>query len=151
MNVDSGYTGGPKPNPTYEEVCSGASGHYEAIEVTFDPKKIRYDQLLDVFWVNVDPTQDDGQFADHGPQYKTAIFYHDDEQKKLAQKSKEVLAKSGRFKSPLVTEILPAAKFYPAENYHQDYYKKNPIHYKMYSLGSGRAGFIQEMWKDKLK
>ena len=144
--VVAGYTGGTTKNPTYEEVCTGETGHAEAVEVTFDPAIVSYDHLLDVFWRNIDPTTENAQFADHGTQYRTAIFFHDDEQKRLAEASRDRLAKSGKFSSPIVTEIVPAGPFYPAEDYHQDYYKKNPFRYNAYKVGSGRAGFLQRMW-----
>lgn len=141
-----GYTGGRKKNPTYKEVSSGATGHAEAIEIIYDPAKTSYDELLDVFWHNIDPTTLNGQFADKGTQYRTAIFYHSEEQKRLALASKESLEKSGKFLKPIVTEIVPAAEFYPAEDYHQKYYEKSPIHYNIYKFGSGRETFIKKMW-----
>jgi peptide methionine sulfoxide reductase msrA/msrB len=144
--VISGYTGGKKENPTYEEVSSGHSGHIEAILVLYDPATISYRQLLDVFWRHVDPTDPGGQFADRGPQYRTAIFYHDEDQKMQAEESKKQLEASGRFKKPVVTEIVPADKFYSAEDYHQDYYKKNSLRYSMYRQGSGRDQFIRQVW-----
>lgn len=146
--VISGYTGGTTPNPTYEDVSSGRTGHAEAIQITYDPAKVTYEQLLEVFWRNIDPTQADGQFADHGRQYRTAIFYHTEEQRRLAEASKQALQSSGKFTQPIVTTIEPAAAFYPAEAYHQDYYKKNPSHYQRYRIGSGRAGFLQRTWGD---
>ena len=127
--VVSGYAGGAKPNPTYEEVSSGTTGHLESVQVTYDPEKISYDQLLDVFWSQIDPTDAEGQFADKGSQYRTAIFYHDDEQKRLAEASKRNLDSSGKFKKSVATEIRPYTSFYPAEEYHQDYDKKNPGQY----------------------
>ncbi len=148
-SVQSGYIGGQKLNPTYEEVSSGSTGHAEAVEVVYDPSVITYEQLLEVFWRNVDPTTTDAQFADHGTQYRTAIFYHSDEQKRLAQASKDALAKSGKFSDPIVTTLEPATAFYPAEDYHQDYYKKNPLHYNAYKKGSGRQGFIEKNWGKK--
>lgn len=144
--VKVGYTGGHTPNPTYEDVCSGNTGHAEAVEVTFDPKVITYAELLEVFWRNVDPTTVDSQFADHGTQYRTAIFYHGAEQKRLAEASKDALAKSGKFKKPIVTEIVSAATFYEAEAYHQEYHKKNPLRYKAYRYGSGRETFLDKVW-----
>jgi methionine-S-sulfoxide reductase len=123
-DVVSGYSGGTKPNPTYEEVSTGTTGHLEAVQVTYDPEKISFDQLLDVFWRQIDPTDAGGQFADKGSQYRTAIFYHDDEQKRLAEASKKKLESSGKFKKPVATEIRPFAGFYPAEEYHQDYDRK---------------------------
>jgi len=146
VSVTSGYTGGTKEHPTYQEVSAGTTGHAEAIEVRYDSAVISYEQLLEVLWRNVDPTQPDGQFADHGSQYRTAIFYHDEQQRQLAEASKQQLAASGKFKSPIVTEILPASTFYPAEDYHQDYYKKHSLRYKLYHEGSGRAGFLRKVW-----
>ncbi len=145
--VVSGYTGGHKENPTYKEVCSETTGHYEAVQITFNPEIFPYEKLLDVFWSQIDPTDAGGQFHDRGDSYRTAIFYHSDEQREIAEKSKQGLNQSGRFKDPIVTEILPAKPFYTAEEYHQDYYKKNPFRYKMYQAGSGRAAFIKEHWK----
>ncbi|MBM7619399.1 peptide methionine sulfoxide reductase msrA/msrB [Bacillus tianshenii] len=145
--VISGYTGGHKENPTYKEVCSETTGHYEAVQITFNPSVYPYEKLLEVFWSQIDPTDPTGQFNDRGDSYRTAIFYHTEAQKATAEKSKQDLQDSGRFKAPIVTEILPAATFYPAEEYHQDYYKKNPFRYKMYHTGSGRAKFIKENWK----
>ena len=142
----SGYTGGQKPNPTYEEVSAGATGHAEAVRVTYDPDKITYEELLDVFWRHVDPTDGGGQFVDRGSQYRTAIFYHDEEQKRIAEESKAQLEKSGRFSGPIVTEIVPLTDFYPAEDYHQDYYTKNPLRYKLYRFGSGRDQFLNSTW-----
>lgn len=147
--VVSGYTGGEKENPSYEQVSSGATGHREAVQVTYDPAKISYATLLDVFWRSIDPTDAGGQFADRGSQYKTGIFYHDDEQKSLAEKSRQALEQSGTFDKPIVVEILPAGPFYAAETYHQDYYKKNPTHYNRYKVGSGRKGFLESVWSDE--
>jgi methionine-S-sulfoxide reductase len=141
-----GYTGGRTESPTYEEVCSGGTGHAEAVQITFDPGKVSYRELLDVFWRNIDPTTKDRQFADTGSQYRTAIFYHDEEQRRLAEESKAELEKSGRYAGPIVTEIVPARPFYPAEAYHCQYYKKNPVHYKMYRQGSGRESYLEKMW-----
>jgi peptide methionine sulfoxide reductase msrA/msrB len=150
ISVISGYTGGVKENPTYEEVSSGGTGHAEAVEITFDPEKISYEKLLDVFWMNIDPTVSDRQFVDVGHQYRAAVFYLDDVQKRLAQASREKLQKSGRFKYPIVTEITQASVFYPAEDDHQDYYKKNPIRYKYYRSRSGRDQFLDNIWgKDR--
>lgn len=146
-----GYTGGKKENPTYEEVCSGGTGHAEAIEIRFDPAQITYSELLDVFWKNINPTQADGQFVDTGNQYRSAIFYHNDEQKRLAEASKEALGKSGRFAEKIVTEIVPASPFYPAEEYHQDYYQKNPFHYERYREGSGRDQYLKKTWGEDAK
>jgi len=146
VEVISGYTGGNSENPTYEEVSAGRSGHLEAVQVLYDPAKISYQQLLDVFWRHVDPTDPGGQFVDRGSQYRTAIFYHDEDQRRLAEESKKQLNASGRFKKPVVTEIVPLGKFYSAEDYHQDYYQKNSLRYSMYRLGSGRDQFIQQAW-----
>ncbi len=146
-DVKAGYTGGSKDNPTYEEVSSGRTGHRESIEVTYDPGKVSYDELLSIFWENIDPTDPAGQFADKGTQYKTAIFYHDEAQRVAAEKSKAALGRSGKFNKPVVTEILKADKFYPAEKYHQEYYKKNPAQYDLYKKGSGREEFLKKVWK----
>ena len=146
ISVTSGYTGGAKEHPTYQEVSSGTTGHAEAIEVLYDSATISYERLLEVFWRNIDPTQPDGQFADHGSQYRTAIFYHDEEQRLTAEASTQHVAASGIFKRPIVTEIIPASPFYPAEDYHQDYYKKHSLRYKLYREGSGRAGFLRKLW-----
>jgi len=144
--VISGYTGGKKEDPTYEEVSAGGSGHLEAIQVYYDPQQVTYEQLLDIFWRHINPTDPGGQFADRGSQYRSAIFYHNPEQKRLAEQSKEALNRSGKFTKPIVTEILPLGKFYEAEEYHQDYYQKNPIRYRYYRHGSGRDQFLQEVW-----
>jgi peptide methionine sulfoxide reductase msrA/msrB len=145
--VNSGYTGGDKENPTYEEVCSDTTGHYEAVQIMFDPEVFTYQTLLELFWQQIDPTDAGGQFSDRGLSYRTAIFYHNEKQRELAEKSKMELLASGRFKCPIVTEILPAGPFYPAEEKHQNYYKKMPFHYNHYREGSGRARFIRENWK----
>ncbi|MDF1507281.1 peptide-methionine (S)-S-oxide reductase MsrA [Robertmurraya sp. DFI.2.37] len=145
--VISGYTGGHKENPTYEEVCSGTTGHYEAVQITFDPTVMTYEKLLEIYWQQIDPTDEGGQFNDRGASYRTAIFYHHEKQRIAAEKSKERLEASGRFSNPFVTAILPAAPFYPAEEKHQGYYKKNPFHYNLYKEGSGRAKFIRENWR----
>lgn len=147
----AGYTGGHVPNPTYEQVVSGTTGHSEALQIRFDPKQISYEEVLDIFWRNINPTQADGQFFDRGTQYQTAIYYHSDEQKKLAEKSKEALAKSGRFDKPIVTAILPAEPFYPAEEYHQEYHEKNPIRYEAYKIGSGRDAYLKSKWPKEKK
>jgi peptide methionine sulfoxide reductase msrA/msrB len=144
--VISGYTGGQKENPTYEEVSAGTTGHVESIQITYDPAKITYAKLLDVFWRQINPTDAGGQFADRGSQYRPIIFYQNDEQKRIAVQSKEQLQKSGRFQQPIVTEIVPASRFYRAEEYHQDYYKKNPVNYKRYRQGSGREQFLETTW-----
>ena len=149
--VISGYTGGFKGNPTYEEVSAGSTGHLEAVMVVYDPSRVTYEKLLDVFWRQIDPTDAGGQFVDRGAQYRSAIFYLSDTQKKLAEKSRDALAASGVFKTKIATEILPASKFYPAEDYHQDYYKENPIRYKYYRGGSGRDKFLEKTWGDEEK
>jgi len=141
-----GYTGGAQKNPTYREVSAGRTGHAESVEIVYDSSRIHYKTLLDVFWRNIDPTTLDRQFTDIGPQYRTAIFYHDEEQKRLALLSKEELEKSGRYDKPIVTEIVAAAEFYKAEEYHQYYYKKRRIQYKLYRLGSGRDGYLNKIW-----
>ena len=148
VKVVSGYTGGDTKNPTYKEVCSGKTGHYEAVQITYDPQNISYENLLEIFWQQIDPTDPDGQFFDRGEPYQTAIFYHNVEQKKKSEKSKIVLEKSGRFSGPITTKILPAGAFYPAEEYHQDYYQKNPHHYAQYRKGSGRDDFIKKHWSN---
>ncbi|MCA9407924.1 MAG: peptide-methionine (R)-S-oxide reductase MsrB [Candidatus Omnitrophica bacterium] len=149
ISAKSGYTGGTDANPTYHEVSAGGTGHFEAVEVTFDPKVISYEAILNYFWRDIDPTDDGGQFADRGTQYQSAIFYLNDEQKRIAEDSKEKLQKSGIFTKTIATKILPAKKFYPAEDYHQDYWKKQPKHYKQYRIGSGREGFVTETWKNQ--
>jgi peptide methionine sulfoxide reductase msrA/msrB len=149
VKVISGYTGGHKKNPTYEEVSSGTTGHVEAVQVYYDPKKVTYRELLDFFWRHVDPTDPAGQFVDRGSQYRSVIFYHDKEQRRLAEESKKALNKSGIFDKPIVTEILPFTKFYEAEEYHQDYYKKNPLKYKYYRYRSGRDQFLEKVWGEK--
>jgi peptide-methionine (S)-S-oxide reductase len=146
LSTTSGYTGGSKQNPTYEEVSDGDTGHAEAIEVVYDPSRIGYDKLLDVFWHNIDPLTPNAQFCDHGNQYRSAIFYHDAEQKRLAEKSKQDLEASGRFKQPIVTEIVAAGRFWPAEEYHQDYYEKNPVRYHYYRYRCGRDQRLEELW-----
>jgi peptide methionine sulfoxide reductase msrA/msrB len=144
--VISGYTGGKKENTTYEEVSAGTTGHAEAIQVIYDPAKVTYAKLLDVFWRQIDPTDAGGQFVDRGSQYRPAIFYHNDEQKKLAEKSKEELQKSGKYQKSIATAILPAARFYKAESYHQNYYKQCPINYKAYRDNSGRDQYLNKIW-----
>lgn len=144
--VVSGYTGGSKENPAYEDVCSGKTGHLEAVQITYDPAKITYEDLLGVFWRQIDPTDSGGQFADKGSQYKTAIFYHNEEQKRLAEESKKRLSRSNRFGKPIATEIRKASIFYKAEDYHQDYYKTCPVKYTRYKSGSGRKAFQEKMW-----
>jgi peptide-methionine (S)-S-oxide reductase len=145
-SVVSGYTGGFMKNPTYEEVSSGTTGHAESVEITYDPGKISYSKLLDVFWHNIDPTVKDRQFCDVGHQYRSAIFYHNDEQKRLAEASKNNLITSKKIKGPIFTEIVPAGVFYPAEEYHQNYYKKNPLRYRFYRYNCGRDKRLQEIW-----
>jgi peptide-methionine (S)-S-oxide reductase len=142
--VTSGYTGGQTKNPTYEEVSSGATGHAESVEVLYDPSKITFAKLLDVYWHNVDPLNPDGQFCDYGNQYRTAIFYHDAAQKQLAEQTRNAL--SQHFKKPLTTQIVPASEFYPAEEYHQDYYKRNPVRYKFYRFNCGRDARLEALW-----
>ncbi|WP_454870801.1 peptide-methionine (S)-S-oxide reductase MsrA [Priestia megaterium] len=148
IKVVSGYTGGHKENPTYKEVCSETTGHYEAVQITFDPEVFPYEKLLELYWPQIDPTDAGGQFADRGESYRTAIFYHNEHQKTLAEESKQQLEASGRFSEPIATQILPAKPFYEAEEYHQGYYKKNKFRYAMYRRGSGRDRFIKENWKD---
>ena len=151
LEAVSGYIGGSVENPTYRDVSSGHTGHYEAVEVKFDQTKVSYEDLLEIFWQNIDPTDDGGQFVDRGSQYFTAIFYTGEEQRKLATISKNRLEASGRFKKPIVTKILKAGKFYKAEDYHQDYYKKSPLSYKVYKSNSGRKIFIDRVWKKDTK
>jgi peptide methionine sulfoxide reductase msrA/msrB len=149
--VLSGYIGGHKDNPTYQEVCAGGTGHTEAIQIAFDPTRVTYKELLDVFWMQIDPTDAGGQFADRGDQYRTAIFYHDEEQRRQAIESKKALHSSGRFQRPIVTEIEKAGEFYEAEEYHQDYYRKDPFRYKAYRTGSGRERFLRKTWGEGAK
>src|ERR1700737_1942226 len=144
-----GYCGGTEPNPTYELVSSEKTKYRESIEVTYDPQKISYDQLLDIYWRQINPNQADGQFTDIGPSYRAAIFYGNDQEKRIAESSKEKLARSGKFAKPIVTEILPAMKFYPAEDYHQKYYQQNPEHFEAFEHGSGRVSFQKKTWGDK--
>ncbi|HXV79284.1 MAG TPA: peptide-methionine (S)-S-oxide reductase MsrA [Candidatus Binatia bacterium] len=144
ISTVSGYIGGTKKNPTYEQVSAGTTGHTEAVQITYVPQKISYEKLLEVFWRNIDPLTASAQFCDHGSQYRSGIFYHDETQKKLAEASKKRI--QTRFKQPVVTEITAATEFYPAEDYHQDYYKKNPIRYKIYRYGCGRDQRLQELW-----
>ncbi|WP_438348014.1 peptide-methionine (S)-S-oxide reductase MsrA [Paenibacillus sp. FA6] len=144
--IVSGYTGGTTENPTYEEIKTGTTGHYEAVQITFDPDIFPYEKLLELYWPQIDPTDADGQFQDRGPQYRTAIFYHNEAQQAAALISKEQVAGSGRFTGPIVTEIIPAVTFYEAEEYHQDYHHKNPKHYKEDREQSGRDPFIAKHW-----
>ncbi len=148
LDAVAGYTGGQKKNPTYEEVSTGKTGHYEAVEVTFDPEQISLEDVLNVYWRDIDPTDEKGQFADQGSQYRTAIFYFDEEQKITAEESRDKLDKSGLFKKPVVTQILKAGVFYPAEEYHQDYSLKEPGDYKKYRAGSGREKFLEKTWNN---
>jgi peptide methionine sulfoxide reductase msrA/msrB len=147
VEVISGYTGGHLENPTYEAVCTGSTGHAEAVQVVFDPTRITYDQLLELFWRSVDPTDSGGQFVDRGSQYRTAIFYHNPEQKRQAEASKARLARSGLYSRAIVTPIVALTTFHPAEDYHQDYHKKNPQHYRRYRSGSGRDQFLKSVWE----
>lgn len=142
-----GYCGGSQPNPTYELVSSEKTGYRESIQITYDPAKISYDQLLEIYWRQIDPTQADGQFTDIGPSYRAAIFYGNDDEKRVAETSKEKLARSGKFNKPIVTEILPVMKFYPAEAYHQKYYQQNPEHFEAFEEGSGRVSFKKKAWE----
>ncbi len=147
VKVISGYAGGQKQNPTYQEVSSGTTGYVEAVQVYYDPAKLAYEELLDYFWRHIDPTDPGGQFVDRGAQYRSVIFYHDEEQKRLAEKSKEALENSGRFNKPIVTDVVKFTTFYEAEAYHQDYYKKNPLRYKFYRYNSGRDQFLEKAWE----
>ena len=144
--VVSGYTGGVKERPTYEQVSAGGTGHFEAIEVEYDPSQIGYGQLLEVFWHNIDPTDGAGQFCDKGTQYRAAIFYRNEDEKRLAEESQHALEMSKPFPESIATQILPASTFYPAEGYHQDYYRKNPVRYRYYKWGCGRAQRLEELW-----
>jgi len=146
VSVTSGYMGGQKANPTYEEVSAGVTGHAESVEVVYDPAKVSYQKLLDHFWKNVDPVTPNAQFCDHGTQYRAAIFYGNDEEKRQAEASKQSIEQAKRFKEPIVTQIVMAAKFYAAEEYHQDFYKKNPAKYKFYKYTCGRAQRLEMLW-----
>ena len=146
ISTTSGYMGGKTKNPTYESISSGMTGHAEVVQIEYDPSKVSYATLVETFWRNVDPTQRDGQFCDHGSQYRTAIFYHNDEQKRVAEASKAALQKNKPFKGDIVTELAPAPEFYRAEEYHQDFYKKNPSRYKLYRTGCGRDARLQALW-----
>ncbi len=146
ISTTSGYMGGSKRNPTYEEVSSGATGHAEVVQVVYDPKKVSYEKLLDVFWRNTDPTVRDRQFCDIGNQYRTTIFYHTAEQQRLAEVSKAALMKAKPFKDEIVTPVVPAGEFWPAEDYHQDFYTKNPVRYKFYRTGCGRDARLKQLW-----
>ena len=149
LDTTVGYTGGVRPNPTYEQVVTGATGHSESIQVTFDPKSISFEEILEIFWRNINPTQGNGQFFDIGTPYQTAIFFHDEAQEKAAIGSREALEASGTFSDPITTKILPAKEFYPAEEYHQNYYQKKAAHYQAYKTGSGREGFLKQIWGKK--
>ena len=151
IKVVAGYAGGSEEDATYEKVSSGLTGHYEAVQVTYDPARATYRQILDIYWRNVDPTDPGGSFADRGPQYRSVIFYHTDEQKRLAEASKGGLNASGRYNRSIVTEIIPYSGFYPAEEYHQDYARKNPARYEAYRVGSGRERYLGEVWHDTKK
>jgi peptide methionine sulfoxide reductase msrA/msrB len=144
--ITVGYLGGHTSNPSYESVCTGTTGHTEAVELEFDPSLITYEQLLEVFWKNINPTQVNGQFFDIGTQYRTGIFYHSEDQKSIAENSKKKWEIEGKFTEPIATEITQAGKFYPAEEYHQKYFKKKPDHYKKYSIGSGRVDYKKKVW-----
>jgi peptide methionine sulfoxide reductase msrA/msrB len=144
-----GYCGGTEPNPTYQLVSSEKTSYRESVEITYDPAKISYEQLLDIYWRQIDPTQADGQFTDIGPSYHAAIFYGNEQEKKIAEASKEKLARSGKFNKRIVTEILPAMKFYPAEAYHQKYYQQNPEHFEAFEEGSGRVSFQKKTWGER--
>jgi peptide-methionine (S)-S-oxide reductase len=149
LATTSGYAGGDKADPTYNEVSAGGTGHAEVVQITYDPAKVSYAELLEVFWRNVDPLDAGGQFCDRGDQYRTAIFVHDDEQRRLAEASKQALEDSGRFEQPVVTEIAAAGPFYPAEDYHQDYYEKNPLRYKFYRWNCGRDQRLADVWGEQ--
>lgn len=146
----SGYTGGTRENPSYKEVASGSTKHLEAVQVYYDPSMVTYQELVDYFWKHINPTDPGGQFVDRGPQYRSAIFYHDENQRQIAEKSKQTLNSSGKFDKPVVTEILKLSAFYPAEEYHQDYYKKSRLRYKYYRYGSGRDQFLKKTWVDDM-
>ena len=148
ISTTSGYVGGKKKNPTYEEVSAGTTGHTEAVQIVYDPKKIGYPKLLETFWRNIDPTVKNRQFCDIGAQYRSGIFYQDAEQRRLAEESRAALVKSKPFKEPIVTEITRATTFYPAEDYHQDYHSKNPVRYKFYRYNCGRDQRLKELWGD---
>ncbi|UCG39698.1 MAG: peptide-methionine (S)-S-oxide reductase MsrA [bacterium] len=146
LSTTSGYTGGMIVNPTYKEVSAGKTGHAEAVQIVYDPEKVGYEKLLDVFWRQINPTTPDQQFVDVGSQYRSAIFYHDEEQRRLAEESRKTMEESGRFDGPIVTQIEPAGPFYRAEEYHQDYYMKNPLRYKYYRYNSGRDQYLERIW-----
>lgn len=146
ISTTSGYIGGKARNPTYEQISSGRTGHTEAVQIVYDPQKVSYAKLLEIFWRNIDPTVKDQQFCDVGSQYRSGIFYVDDEQKRLAEASRAAIEKSKPFKEPIVTELTRATEFYPAEDYHQDYYMKNPVRYKFYRASCGRDSRLQQLW-----
>lgn len=146
VSVVSGYTGGPEPNPSYDQVSAGETGHYESIDVAFLAKQVSYEKILDIFWHNIDPTQGDGQFCDRGAQYRSAIFVRDEAQRAAAEKSKRAIEESKRLKAPIVTAILPAGEFWAAEEYHQDFWKKDPVRYQTYRFGCGRDRRLDEIW-----
>jgi len=146
LKAISGFSGGTEKSPTYKQVSAGSTGHTESVQITFDPAIVSYEELVDIFWKHHDPTDNEGQFADRGKQYRPAIFYHDDKQKEIVQRTKKALEESGKFDTPIVTEIIKLTEFYLAEEYHQDYYKKHPIKYKFYRRGSGRDQFLREVW-----
>jgi peptide-methionine (S)-S-oxide reductase len=145
-STTSGYIGGKEESPTYQQVSAGQTGHAEAVQILYDPGKVSYRKLLEVFWMQINPTTPDRQFVDVGSQYRSGIFYHDDEQRRLAEESKKEMAGSGRFEGPIVTEITQAGSFWPAEDYHQDYYTRNPLRYKFYRFGSGRDQYLEKVW-----
>jgi len=146
LSATSGYMGGKVANPSYEEVSAGRTGHAESVEVVYDPAKVSYQKLLDAFWRNVDPITPNAQFCDHGSQYRSAVFFQTDEEKRASDTSKQAIERSKRFTEPIVTQIVMASQFYPAEEYHQDFYKKNPIRYKLYKYNCGRAQRLEELW-----
>jgi peptide-methionine (S)-S-oxide reductase len=146
ISTTSGYIGGQEENPTYQQVSAGQTGHAEAVQILYDPSKVSYRKLLDVFWMQINPTTPDRQFVDVGSQYRSGIFYHDDEQKRLAMETKKEMEASGRFDGPIVTEITQVGSFWPAEDYHQDYYTRNPLRYKFYRFGSGRDQYLEKVW-----
>ncbi len=147
LSVTSGYMGGTVANPSYEAVSAGRTGHAESVEVVYDPAKVSYQKLLDAFWHNVDPITPNAQFCDHGSQYRSAVFFQTDEEKRAADTSQQSIEQSSRFTEPIVTQIVPAAQFYPAEEYHQDFYKKNPLRYKLYKYNCGRVSRLEELWE----
>ena len=146
ITTTSGYTGGQKGNPTYEEVSAGGTGHAEAVQITYDAAKVDYEKILELFWHNIDPTTPNKQFCDVGNQYRSAIFYHNETQRRLAEDSKKMIEKTKKFSEPIVTEIIPASEFYPAEEYHQNFYQKNPVRYKFYKYSCGRAQRLEQLW-----